>query len=307
MNTRLLQAMILSAGMSTRMRPLTNEIPKILLPVLGKTHLQRNLDYLKTQGIQSVAMNLFHGKKLLSDEIKKLNSSTSVQTFDEEPIRGTGGGILGMKSFITSDHFAVINCDFVTDLDLSKMLDFHVKNEAMATLYLPQIPPKSKYGKVSVDEEKKIDSFSAKNSQYFFGGIHIMSKKIFDHFPQEHTFCIIRNVYEPLLKQGERILGYKDHKARWLDLGEIHLYLKSILKLAEKPLKWMSDVSPSTSWIDDSVEMLGDVTSRNVVIEKNAEISEGTLIENAIVFPNTKVKTGEYHNVILTPSHQIQI
>lgn len=305
--SKLSQVMILSAGMSTRMRPLTNELPKILLPVLGKTHLQRNLDYLQTQKMTSVSMNLFHGKKVLREEIKKIQSQIQISPFDEEPIRGTGGGILGMKSFVTSDHFVVMNCDFVTDLNLSKMFEFHLKNEALATLYLPQVPPKAKYGKVSVDEHHQIDSFTAKNSQYFFGGIHIMSKKIFEYFPSDHNFCIIRNVYEPLLEKGEKILGYKDHQARWLDLGELHLYLKSILKLSEKPLSWMKDIRASTSWIDDSVEMLGDITSRNVVIEKNVEIAEGTLIENSIVFADTKVKTGEYHNMILTPFHKIQI
>ena len=300
-----LQAMILAAGLSTRMRPLTLEVPKVLLPVIGKSHLQRHLDYLQSQNISSVAMNLFHGKDLLKKEIK--NVSDQIQTFDEDPIRGTGGGILGMKSFVKSDHFVVMNCDFMTDVNLSKMFEFHIKNNALATLFLPLLPPKTKYSKVSLDSDKKIQSFKAKSSQNFFGGIHIMSKKIFDHFPSDHNFCIIKNVYEPLIEKGEKILGFTDPKARWFDLGELHLYLRSLLSLVQKPLSWMTDVTPDSSWIHDSVELLGDVTSRNVIIEKNSRVEEGTLIENSIVFPGTRVKSNEYRNVILTPDHKVQI
>lgn len=301
--------MVLTAGLSTRMRPLTEKLPKILLPVLGKTHLDRTLDYLQTQNIQQVSMNLFHGKEILKKEIQNLNrlpTDPAIFTFDESPIRGTGGGILGMKTFVSTDHFAILNCDFLTDLDLQKMFEFHVQNQALATLFLAPLPPKTKYGKVSFDKNQGIESFNAKNSNHFFGGIHILSKEIFDHFPNDHEFCIIRNVYEPLIQKGAKILGYTD-KCRWLDVGELRLYHQSLFETLKKPFAWMKDVQPSSSWIHESVEIFGDVTSKNVIIEKYAIIPERTLLVDTVVFPTTRVKPGDYERMILTPDHRVKI
>ena len=103
------QAMLLAAGLSTRMRPLTYDIPKPLVPFLGKRILDLTLDYLHHNGITEICTNVFHGREKYLSALKPLN----IRAFQERPnILGTGGGIKNMKSFITDDHFLVLNCDF---------------------------------------------------------------------------------------------------------------------------------------------------------------------------------------------------
>src|ERR1043166_7816804 len=137
------QAMLLAAGLSTRMRPLTYDIPKPLVPFLGKRILDLTLDYLHHNGITEICTNVFHGREKYLSALKPLN----IRAFQERPnILGTGGGIKNMKSFITDDHFLVLNCDFLTDVDLQTAHIFHLKKEAIATMVLIQSPLQSKYG-----------------------------------------------------------------------------------------------------------------------------------------------------------------
>jgi NDP-sugar pyrophosphorylase family protein len=301
------QAMVLTAGMSTRMRPLTDDIPKILLPCMGKNLFERMLDFSTAQGITSVAMNVFHGRQALLEEIRKSTHKVSVAPFEESPIKGTGGGIAGMKPFIKDDHFAVINCDFLTETVIGKMLQFHEKQNALATLLLIPHPASGKYGTVEVDENQKIISFDPKKKQEeIFAGIHIMSREIFKHFPSDHEFCIIKNVYEPLIKKGAPIFGYSEPVA-WYDLGEVALYHRSLLALSAAPLSWMKDIRPNSSWIGPGVKLTKDINYQNSIIEKGAQVEPGTNLQNTIVFPNTNVKKGSYQYAILTPTGTIQI
>lgn len=308
MQKQLNQAMILTAGMSTRMRPLTANIPKILLPTIGKNLFTRMLDYAQAQHIQSVAMNLFHGKDYLYNEIDRSKHAIKVTPFEEGPIKGTGGGISGMQSFITDDHFAVINCDFLTEAILTDMFKFHMSRNALATLLLIPVPKTGKYGTVQVNRmDKKIMSFHPTVPQReIFAGIHIMSREIFKEMPTDHNFCIIENVYKPLIEKGAPIFAYQKNIA-WHDLGEVKLYHDALFNLLKKPLPWMTDIKIGNSWIDPSVQIPPEVSYLNVILEKGVKFEgegEGK-IQDVIAFPNTTIKKGSYQHAILTPADTI--
>ncbi|MCC7459820.1 MAG: NDP-sugar synthase [Proteobacteria bacterium] len=300
------QAMVLTAGMSTRMRPLTTHIPKILLPCLGKNLFDRMLDYCQVQGIESVSMNVFHGKDALFNQIDRNKHAVKVKAFEEAPIRGTGGGIAGMQTFITDDHFAVINCDFITEAVLADMFKYHISHKALATLLLIPHPKTGKYGTVKIDPYKKIVSFNPNAPQRnIFAGIHIMSREIFKEMPSDHNFCIIENVYKPLIEKGAPIFAYcKD--VPWYDLGEVKLYHDALFSLLQKPLPWMKDVKNGKSWIDPGVAVPPQVSYLNVILEKGAQFEEGeSRLQDVIAFPNTTIKKGSYQHAILTPTDTI--
>jgi mannose-1-phosphate guanylyltransferase len=303
--TKLTQAMILTAGMSTRMRPLTNDIPKILLPVLGKNLFERSLDYVHGQGIQSVSMNVFHGREALLKEISASNHAVKVTPFLEAPIRGPGGGIAGMQSFITDEHFAVINCDFLTEYVLADMMKFHLRENALATLLMIPVPKTGKYGTVQLDRDRKVASFKPQIPQrHIFAGIHIISREIFKEFPNEHNFCIIENVYKPLIEKKAPIYGYvKD--TPWFDLGEVKLYHDSLFGILQKPLLWMKDIKLGKSWVDPSLKLPTDVSYLNSIIEKDVQFEGEIRLQDTIVFPKTSIKKGSYQHAILTPADTI--
>lgn len=244
---RVTQAMLLAAGLSTRLRPLTNDIPKPMLPFLGQTLLYWNLAYLKKNGIRSVAVNVHHGRerflRLLSEA-----QILPVTPFVETPIiLGTGGGIRNMKSFVTGETFAVVNCDFLTDIDLAEVYKFHKAKKAIATMVLIPHAGAKKYGSVGVDSSGKIVAFPyGKNERPskkrgLFSGIHIFDRKIFDEMPLERVFCINREVYAPLVEKGAPVYGFL-RKARWYDIGEIELYEKAQRDLLRKPFPWMKSL-----------------------------------------------------------------
>lgn len=300
------QAMILTAGMSTRMRPLTTHIPKILLPCIGKNLFERTLDFCQLQGITSVSMNVFHGREALLNEIAKSTHAVKVTPFNEEPIKGTGGGISGMQTFITDDHFAVINCDFITETVLRDMMKFHLREKALATLLLVPVPITGKYGTVEFNLEKKITSFHPRVPQRnIFAGIHIMSREIFKHFPSDHNFCIIEHVYKPLIEKGAPIFGYCK-KVPWFDLGEVKLYHDALFSLLNKPLPWMKDIKLGKSWVDPSLKVPMEVSYLNVILEKGIQFEPGeSRLQDVIGFPNTSIKKGSYEHAILTPTDTI--
>lgn len=299
--------MILTAGMSTRMRPLTTHIPKILLPCIGKNLFERMLDFAAIQCLSSVSMNVFHGKEPLLNEIMKSKHKVKVTPYQEEPIRGTGGGIAGMQSFIKDDHFAVINCDFLTETVLADMYKYHLQQNALATLLMIPVPKTGKYGTVEMDRFKKIKSFHPRVPQRnIFAGIHIISRELFKEMPTDHNFCIIENVYKPLIEKGAPIFGFQRPVA-WYDLGEVKLYHDSLFQILNKPIPWMTDIKLGKSWADPSLNIPTNVSYLNSILEKGIEFEDECKLENSIVFPNTKIKKGSYQHVILTPTDTIQL
>ena len=101
-----------------------------------------------------------------------------------------------------------------------------------------------------------------------------------------------------MIEKGLPIYGFKKSMP-WYDLGEVALYQKSLFEILNKPLSWMNDLTPDTSWIHPSSEIMGNVTTRHVIIEEGVTIDEGVIMENTLVFPNTHVKPGHYKNQIL--------
>ena len=243
------QSMILAAGLSTRLRPITDHLPKPLVPFHDGCILDFTMAYLAYHGITSASVNIHHAKEAFLRHLKAHPPRIDTATFVEDQILGTGGGILNMAPFIQDDHFAVVNCDFFTDADLKKAFSFHVENGALATMVLVSNADTEKYGWVEAGKQGRISHFSYldrsrkpidNENRGVFSGIHIFSREIFKEMPSEKKFCIVRDVYTPLMKKEAPIYGYCT-KARWLDVGEIKGYHDVQKELRENPLSWMKE------------------------------------------------------------------
>lgn len=241
MRKKLEQGLFLCAGLSTRMRPLTLEIPKVLLPFGDKNIFQWTMQYLQTQGIRRVGVNLHHGATFMHSFLDQHTFDLDIQTFDEAQILGTGGGVKNMRSCITQDHFFVMNCDVMTDANLNELFAFHVDKKALVTMML--VPnPQDRYTKIYVDPQHHIPSILQPNPEHryagMFGGISIVSSDIFSMMPSQDAFCLVNHLFEPLARQGKNISGCQVD-ARWYDTGEIDLYNNAIATLEKNPLAWM--------------------------------------------------------------------
>ncbi|MGE0684406.1 MAG: NDP-sugar synthase, partial [Candidatus Binatia bacterium] len=152
-----MRAMILAAGLGTRLKPLTNTVPKALVPVAGRPLIEYSLLFLRSQGITEVVINLHH----LGGKIREALGDGSLYGMrifysPEDPILETGGGIKNAQSLLDGETFMVVNCDTILDLNLQEALKFHHQKQAVATLVLRSDPDVDHYGVIQTNDQGRI-------------------------------------------------------------------------------------------------------------------------------------------------------
>lgn len=222
-----MKAMILAAGLGTRLKPFTDKHPKALAPVLGKPVLQRNIEWLQQFGIYEVVVNVHHFANQIIDTIEQNNGwgSHIVISNESDEVLETGGGILKARAFLEQDEFAlVMNADILTDMPLEKMLKQHIENKPLATLAVSS-RKSSRY--LLFDEDNKTlngwrnvktgEEKGLPGMEWAFSGIQILSKEIFELIPYSGRFSMI-DVYLELCKNNR--IEYFDHTGyKLLDIG----------------------------------------------------------------------------------------
>jgi N-acetyl-alpha-D-muramate 1-phosphate uridylyltransferase len=225
-----MKAMILAAGLGSRLKPWTDHHPKALAMVNGKSLLQRNIEYLQTVGIKDVIVNVHHFANQIIDAIKINNAwGSNISISDEtNEVLETGGGLLKAKNFLKNESFVLMNVDMLTDLNLQKMIDFHNENNALATLAISDRKSSRAFlfnnknelcgWQNNATNEQKIIKPEENLSQYAFSGFHIIEPKIFELITQEGKFGMVE-VYLDLCKQN-KILGFNHTGCKLLDVGK---------------------------------------------------------------------------------------
>jgi NDP-sugar pyrophosphorylase family protein len=218
-----MRAMILAAGFGTRLRPLTNTVPKALVPVAGRPLIEYGLLFLKSQGIEEVIINLHH----LGEKIRAALGDGSIYglriTYSpENPLLETGGGIKKAQAFLDGETFIVLNCDTILDLDVSALLTTHRQNRAAATLVLRADPEAARYGLLETDASGRIRRFLGQPaevreplSSYMFTGCQLLEPRIFTFMPTEKPFSTTRETYPWMLRVGEPLHGFV-HNGPWM-------------------------------------------------------------------------------------------
>lgn len=227
-----MKAMILAAGFGTRLRPLTDLIPKPLLPVGGRPMIEYNLLLLKKYGITEIIINLHHCgdqiTKTLGDG-SRLGLSISYSTENGEPL-GTGGGIKKAESFFERTTFIVINGDILIDIDLGKLISFHHAKQGEATLVLRACDDFSNFGAIEIDENNQIQNIlgrltidNKQTRKLMFTGLHVIETQVLESIPKNIPYYSIIDTYLDLLRSGKKLFAYitKDY---WNDLGQLDRY-----------------------------------------------------------------------------------
>ncbi|MEM1220606.1 MAG: nucleotidyltransferase family protein [Bacteroidota bacterium] len=229
-----MKAMILAAGLGTRLRPLTNDRPKALVSLGKYTLLEFAMRRLAQVGIRDFTINVHHfGDQIIKFCQQDRFEEFSIQISDErDELLDTGGGILAASSWLhDSDPFLVYNADILSDLDLIAMRDAHLKAGAIATLavrdrstsrYLRFTPA----GKLCGWENRRTGAirWCGEPKEDFkalaFSGIHWISPRIFDYFPSNQSVFSIIDVYLSLCDQ-EWVQGFDHSSGRWEDAGKL--------------------------------------------------------------------------------------
>ena len=234
-----MKAMILAAGLGTRLKPFTDKHPKALAIVNGKTILQRNIEYLASFGIREVIVNVHHFADQIIDLIKANNGFGSVITFSDETreVLETGGGIKKAAWFFEKDEapFIVMNVDILTDMNLEQMMLQHKKSNSLATLAVSSRITSRYFLFDKMDHlcgwknentgEQKISRASKNYIQKAFSGIQVLSPKFFDLIKMEGKFSMV-DVYLDLAKTQD-IMAFDHSESKFIDVGKPESILKA--------------------------------------------------------------------------------
>jgi NDP-sugar pyrophosphorylase family protein len=230
-----MKAMILAAGLGTRLRPLTDDRPKALVEVAGRTLLEITLTRLRDFGIQDVVVNVHHFADMVVDYLQaKNNFGMRIEISREDTLLDTGGGLKKAAWFFLEDSnlidqpFVLHNVDVVSTIDLRYMMQYHTEHQALATLAV-QDRATSRYlvfdehfqlcgRRAGRDGDPELIRSSQRTVALAFSGIHVISPRLLEIIGEDGAFSII-STYLRLAAQGERVLGFRADEYYWRDLG----------------------------------------------------------------------------------------
>jgi mannose-1-phosphate guanylyltransferase len=308
-----MRAMVLAAGLGTRLRPLTYEITKPMVPVLDRPVMEHIVELLERHGFQEVVANLHYFPETISDYFGERLSYRL-----EEELLGTAGGVRACADFFGGDAFLVISGDALTDIDLGALAARHRDGGGIATLAVKKVPDTREYGVVLHDREGRITGFQEKPqpdealSDMGNCGIYVFSPEIFDYFPQRPFADWAQDIFPVLL---ENDVPFHIHEVReyWNDVGslselrqgtfdalagELHLQIEGeeiapgvtvVGGVDGSPMKADTEVEGPV-WIGRDVRIGAGVRLMGpVVLGDGASVGDGAQLRDSIVFPGTEV------------------
>ena len=226
-----MKAVILAGGAGTRLRPLTNNLPKPMVPILNRPFLEHMLDSLAAHNVTDVIITVSY----LSDNIRNHFGDNGYANMNihyvlEESPLGTAGAVKNVENLL-DDTFLVLNGDIFTNLDISKMLLFHNDVDSKATLFLKEVSDPSQFGVVEMKGDGYIEKFIEKpnpgetKSNWINGGVYILEPDILQIAPENEFYMFERGLFPTLLETEIPMYGYRNNPY-WIDLGTPSNYLR---------------------------------------------------------------------------------
>jgi len=296
------KAMLLAAGLGTRLRPLSLEIPKPVIPVLGQPLCGYAMAFLHGHGAESFLLNLHHGPETVRERVTAWAADRFPVEFTHEPeILGTGGGIGNAREYLRGETFLTANSDAVARFPLGNALASHRANGALATLVL--LPDRSKrYTPVRVRIDGRIAGFGSPAPagvfEGFYTGYLIAEPDLLDRIPRGRPSCIVRDTLAPLVTEGAPVFAFVTEGA-FLDFGTPEDYLRGTLALlAERE----GGTGPHSFAHPRASIGKGAVLGPDAVVEEGAAVGAGATVRRAILWPGAFAPPGALiENGILTP------
>lgn len=225
------KAMVLAAGLGTRLRPLTNDRPKALVELSGRTLLQITLTRLRKCGIRDIIINVHHFADMVVNYLDAHSNfgMNIVVSREDDLLLDTGGGLKKARWFFedSGEPFIVHNVDIISTIDLARMVHFHQANDALATLAV-QDRKTSRYllfdsalqlcGRLVAEEQPEMVRQSASIQPLAFCGVHVISPGLLSMIEDDGAFSIIPT-YLKLAGRSEKILAFRADEYHWHDLG----------------------------------------------------------------------------------------
>jgi NDP-sugar pyrophosphorylase family protein len=284
------EAFVLGAGLGMRLRPLTEDLPKPLIPIFQKPLITFVLDHLIAAGVESFVINTHHRAAQFEELFAEGNyRDHPVQLVHEPEILGTGGGIKNVESLLRAEHFISYSGDLLTDIEIEPVVEEHFRAGNDVTLALRE----TSHGKdVALDGNRVVDMVKryGHEGRYDFAGICVWSRAIFERIsPGQHVSYI--PILAEWIGQGGKIGGLVLNGQKWFNIGSRKEYLAVHRTIQEE--QWKPDYVKSPEWpvrvatdadVDPSASLLGFCA-----IGAGCRVGPDAILENTILWPGAQI------------------
>ena len=297
-----MKACIMCGGKGTRLRPMTLERPKPLIPLLNKPSVTHLIEHLRGEGFTDVVMTLGYLSDMIENEVNRIKD-IDIRCVHEETALGTAGGIKNAKAYLEDGSFMVLGGDHALDMQLSEIYRFHEQNDAMVTIGLICIDDTSEYGICDMDSHNVLHRFLEKPSpgEVFSNlvntGIYVCDPEIMDWIPDGQMYDFAKDVFPALLDAGKQINGYMV-QGKWTDIGNHEMYRTAckwkLDRMFELPDNGSSNTYAYTgAKIKDPVTISENVQIGSSMIVGPVVIGKDTVIgDNVLIGPYTTIGSG---------------
>lgn len=310
-----MRALLLVGGKGTRLRPLTDRLPKPMVPIIGRPLLERTLEVLRAHGVDEVVLSTCYR----ADAIERYFGDGSdfgmrVRYVREGIPLGTAGAIKN-SSGCFDDSFFVLNADILSNINFSQMLRFHRRKKADVTIAVTRVDNPSAYGVIEYDSEGFATSFREKPkhivSHMINAGVYIFEPEVLRRIPAGRPVSVEREVFPQLLADGGRIVVYQGCNY-WLDIGTPEKYILAHrdsftgrLRLPDADFSRRSVCSRRQAGVSGSATLCGPVylgqgarvedgavVGPNVVVGDGGVIGPGCRVANSILWDRVRLDEG---------------
>ncbi len=296
------KAFLLGAGLGTRLRPLTDILPKPLIPVFHRPLIEHLLDHCLASGIEEFAINTHHLPGKWEEAFPDGSYRGAPLTFFHEPVLlETGGGLRNIESWIEAEPFLVCNGDILTTLEIDRLIDTHVRSGRTATMGLRSTGHEPH---IAIEDERIVDiknMLGMAPGTHQFACVYCAQPELLQRIPPAEKISIIPTFLD-LIRDGELGASFHD-EGIWLDLGTRESYLDAhhhgeLGELRHPEAHIDPTAMVEASAVGPGASIGADATILSSVLWPGAKIEEGAQLTNCIVYSSTPA-TGAQHNVDL--------
>lgn len=315
-----MKAMILAAGVGSRLDPLTRQTPKPMVPIVNKPVITHIIDDLKKHGVTEIMVNLHYLGGVIADYLSDGSRfGIPITCVQEDQLWGDAGSVKRAEEFFKDGTFLIVGGDDISDMDLSALFQFHADRKATGTIALTDVDDPSQFGIVLTDDDGRINRFLEKPKGEVFSktantGVYVLEPEVFDLIPPNMFYGFGNDVFPQLLASGKPFYGFRTH-SYWKDVGNIAVYKQTNFdaltgKVAlHLPMPQQSEgVYVSASAIVDPGATLtppvaigdhatigpGAALGPNAIIGDHSTIEANTTLVDTIVWDNATVQAGTH-------------
>ena len=312
-----MEAIILAGGFGTRLRPLTYTHAKSLLPILNKPMIIHLIDSLPPE-VDKVILAVNYRKDQIEEYFNKHDCGKEIIINDEKTPLGTGGATKFAEKHI-SGRFLVLNSDIICSLNLSKMINFHKKNNSAITISLWPVKNVSEFGVVDVQKNGKIINFVEKPkledapSNLINAGAYCLEPLVLDYIQKGRLVSMEKEIFPQIINDTDKFYGFEFY-GYWMDIGRISSFIEvNKLLLDLKKLDFCKGVNCKVnsilkkSTIGDNVFIGNFSNIKETIVFNNAKIGDNVILSNCVIGENSEINNScKLKNIVVGDNEKIK-